>query len=52
MVHGLSNQEIVEKLVVSASTVQTHRGHILRKLGLETTIDLVRYAIRHGFIEA
>ena len=43
---------IAEKLVVSPSTVQTHRGHILQKLGLETTIDLVRHAIRHGFIEA
>ena len=52
LVRGLSNQEIAEKLVVSASTVQTHRGHILHKLGLETTIDLVRYAIRHGLIEA
>jgi two-component system response regulator NreC len=52
LVRGLSNQEIAEKLVVSASTVQTHRSHILQKLGLETTIDLVRYAIRHGFIEA
>jgi DNA-binding NarL/FixJ family response regulator len=52
LVSGLSNQEIAEKLVVSASTVQTHRGHILQKLGLETTIDLVRYAIRHGLIEA
>ena len=52
LVGGLSNQEIAEKLVVSPSTVQTHRGHILRKLGLETTIDLVRYAIRHGLIEA
>jgi DNA-binding NarL/FixJ family response regulator len=52
LVRGLSNQEIAEKLVVSSSTVQTHRGHILRKLGLDTTIDLVRYAIRHGLIEA
>ena len=52
LVRGLSNQEIAEKLVVSASTVQTHRGHILGKLGLDTTIDLVRYAIRHGLIEA
>jgi DNA-binding NarL/FixJ family response regulator len=52
LVRGLSNQEIAETLVVSASTVQTHRGHILHKLGLETTIDLVRYAIRHGLIEA
>jgi len=52
LVRGLSNQAIAGQLVVSPSTVQTHRGHILRKLGLATTIDLVRYAIRHGLIEA
>lgn len=51
IVRGLSNQEIAEKLVISPSTVQTHRTHILQKLSLETTIDLVRYAIRHGLIE-
>jgi len=51
LVRGLSNQEIAEKLFISPSTVQTHRTHILQKLGLETTIDLVRYAIRHGLIE-
>lgn len=51
LVRGLSNQEIAEKLVISPSTVQTHRTHILQKLSLETTIDLVRYAIRHGLIE-
>ena len=49
---GLSNQEIAGRLVVSANTAQTHRGHIIRKLGLEATIDLIRYAIRHGLIEA
>jgi len=52
LVHGLTNQEISEKLVVSSGTVQTHRSHILQKLSLETTVDLVRHAIRHGLIEA
>lgn len=52
LVSGLSNQEIADRLVISASTVQSHRGHILQKLDLETTIDLVRYAIRNGLIEA
>jgi two-component system response regulator NreC len=52
LVHGLANQEISERLVLSSSTVQTHRSHILQKLGLETTVDLVRYAIRHGLIDA
>jgi DNA-binding NarL/FixJ family response regulator len=52
LVRGLSNQQIAEELVISPSTVQTHRTHILQKLELENTIDLVRYAIRHGLIEA
>jgi len=51
IVQGLSSQEITEKLELSASTVQTHRAHILQKLGLDTTVDLVRYAIRSGLIE-
>ncbi len=51
IVRGLSNQEIAEKLIISPSTIQTHRTHILQKLGVETTVDLVRYAIRHGLIE-
>ncbi len=51
IVQGLSNQGIATKLFISPSTVQSHRTHILQKLGLETTINLVRYAIRHGLIE-
>jgi DNA-binding NarL/FixJ family response regulator len=51
IVRGLTNQEIADKLVISPSTVQTHRTRILQKLDLETTVDLVRYAIRHGLIE-
>jgi len=42
LVRGLSNQEIAEDLVISPSTVQTHRTRILQKLELENTIDLVR----------
>lgn len=52
LVHGQTNQEIAEKLVISPGTVQAHRTHILQKLELTTTIDLVRYAIRNGLIDA
>lgn len=52
IVSGLTNQEIAENLIISASTVQSHRTNILQKLDVKTTIDLVRYAIRHGIIEA
>ena len=51
LVSSLSNQQIAERLTVSPSTVQTHRTNILQKLDLTNTIDLVRYAIRHGLIE-
>lgn len=49
---GLANQEIAQKLYISIKTVQTHRAHILEKLGLHDRTELVRYAIRKGLIEA
>jgi DNA-binding NarL/FixJ family response regulator len=49
---GLSNQHIAEKLYISIKTVQTHRAHVLEKLGLHDRTELVRYAIRKGLIEA
>jgi len=48
---GLSNREIAERLVLSRSTVQTHYYHILEKLGLQSRVELVKYAIRHGLID-
>ena len=47
---GDSNQEIAERLVLSPSTVQTHRANIMAKLGLHSRTELVKYAIRRGFI--
>ena len=49
---GLSNREISERLTVSLSTVQTHYAHIVEKLNLHNRAELVRYAIRHGLIDA
>ncbi|MDR7433532.1 MAG: response regulator transcription factor [Armatimonadota bacterium] len=48
---GYTNQEIAQKLYISVKTVQTHRAHILEKLGLHDRTELVRYAIRKGLIE-
>lgn len=47
---GHTNQEIAERLVLSVTTVQTHRAHIMAKLGLHSRTELVKYAIRQGFI--
>jgi DNA-binding NarL/FixJ family response regulator len=49
---GLSNREIAERLTVSLSTVQTHYAHIIEKLNLRNRTELVRYALRHGLIDA
>jgi two-component system response regulator NreC len=47
---GHSNKEIAEMLSVSPTTVETHRAHILQKLGVHNTAELVRYAVRRGVI--
>ncbi|PTX90861.1 response regulator transcription factor [Opitutus sp. ER46] len=47
---GLSNTEVAEKLFISPRTAETHRTNLLRKLGLQTQTDLVRFAIRKGLI--
>jgi len=45
---GLSNKRIAQELDVSVRTVETHKRNIKKKLDIETTIGLVRYAIDHG----
>lgn len=46
---SLRDSEIAQKLGISEQTVATHRLNIIRKLGLENTTELVRYAREHGF---
>jgi two-component system response regulator NreC len=47
---GFSNKEIAEKLVISLSTIHTHRRNIMVKLGLSTHHELIQYARQHGLI--
>ena len=47
---GHTNQEIAKQLYISVRTAETHRAHIMRKLGLDTRAELVRYAIEHGLL--
>jgi DNA-binding NarL/FixJ family response regulator len=49
---GNANPEIAEKLFISPRTAETHRTNLMRKLGLQTQTDLVRFAIRRGVIAA
>ena len=45
---GLSAKEIAAKLHITPKTVEFHKSGIMRTLGVRTTSDLVKYAIRHG----
>lgn len=45
----LSDDKIAQKLQISVETVEKHRFNVLRKLGLSSTSELVRYAREHGF---
>ncbi len=46
-----TNKEIGEILHLSEKTVESHRGNLLRKLGMRDRVELVRYAIRRGLVE-
>jgi DNA-binding NarL/FixJ family response regulator len=48
---GMPNRDIAEKLFISNRTVDAHRNHIIQKLKVKTTADLVRYAIKNKLIE-
>ncbi len=47
----MTNTDIADKLGLSHRTVDTHRGNILKKLGVKNTAGLVRAAIKAGFID-
>jgi len=51
MAEDFSNREIAEKLYISPKTVENHRTNIMNKLGLHSTIELVRYAAKIGMID-
>ncbi len=47
---GSSNKEIADKLFVSVRTVETHKNHIMQKLRIRSTVDLIKFAIRNNLI--
>jgi two-component system response regulator NreC len=47
---GRSTKEIAELLSVSPATIETHRAHVLQKLDVHNTAELVLYAVRRGVI--
>ncbi len=49
---GKTNKKIADTLSISLKTVETHRASAMRKLNLDTTAALIRYAIRNKLVEA
>jgi DNA-binding NarL/FixJ family response regulator len=51
LVEGLGSRAVASRLGITTKTVDTHRSAIMRKLGLASMADLVRYAIRNRLVE-
>jgi two-component system response regulator NreC len=49
---GYTNQEIADRLIISAKTVDTYRSRIMEKLRLHHRSELVKLALRHGLLTA
>jgi DNA-binding NarL/FixJ family response regulator len=48
---GFINKEISDQLDISIRTVETHKNHIMKKLELKSTVELVKYAIKNKIVE-
>ena len=51
LAEGYQNTEIAEKLFISIRTVESHKSHVMQKLEIHTTVELVKFAIRNKLIE-
>jgi DNA-binding NarL/FixJ family response regulator len=51
LAEGLQSKAVAEKLFISPKTVENHRANIMNKLGLHSTIELIRYAAKLGLID-
>ena len=50
LARGMTNREIAEHLDIRTKTIDTHRAHVLKKLGLRNNSDLTRFAVKHGYV--
>jgi DNA-binding NarL/FixJ family response regulator len=52
LAEGKSSKEVAQILNMTIKTAETHRAHIMKRMGFHSVADLVRYALRNGIIEA
>ncbi len=50
LARGMTNREIAEHLDISIKTIDTHRGHVLKKLSLRNNSELTRFAVKNGYV--
>lgn len=48
VVEGHTSADVAERLALSVKTVETYRARIMRKLAVKDTVELVKFAMRHG----
>ena len=48
---GMANARIADQLFISVRTVESHKNHIMQKLELKNTVDLIKFAIKNKIIE-
>jgi two-component system response regulator NreC len=48
---GHTNTQIAAMLIISVRTVESHRAHIMEKLGIQNRAELVKYALRKGLLD-
>jgi DNA-binding NarL/FixJ family response regulator len=51
LAEGHRNKQIAQDLGISIKTVETHRTTLMRKIGIKSIVELVRYAVRNRFTE-
>ena len=49
---AFTNRQIAETLKLSEKTIESHRANVFAKLGMRDRVEIVRYAIRRGLVEA
>ena len=51
LAEGKSNKEVANSLSITARTVETHRANVMRKLEINSIVELVHYAVRNGLVD-